>query len=118
MASFKITGGIEKIFDTQQINDTFKKREFVIKVQDGEYVDYIKIEALQKNCELLDQYGEGQEVTVHFNLNGKPYEKNGKTMYFNNLRLWKFDDELPAVQAPQAPSATQETTEGENEMPF
>lgn len=117
MASFKITGMIEKIFPTQQINATFKKREFILMVQDGEYTNHIKIEALKEKTELLDQYAEGQEVTISFNLNGRVYEKDGKTMYFNSLKLWKFEDELPAVQAPQAPPATQETTE-ENNLPF
>jgi len=39
----------------------------------------------------LDKFNTGQVVTVHFNIRGKSWEKDGKTSYFNSLEAWRID---------------------------
>ncbi len=83
--SFELEGTIIKKFDTQQIKDTFKKREFVVET-DEQYPQQIKVELTQDKCELLDNYNEGDKVVVSFNLRGR--EWNDK--YFVNINGWRI----------------------------
>ena len=84
--SYDLTGKLYRIFDTQQVKETFKKREFVVEQQDGQYPNYIKFELVQDRCGLIDGYEEGQEITVSFDLRGR--EWNDK--YFTNLHAWRL----------------------------
>ena len=88
--SFDIVGNLDKIFDTQVISDKFKKREFVLEIKDGNFTQFIKFQLTQNRCELLNDFSTGQSVQVSFSITGRPYEnKNGETLYFNNLNAWR-----------------------------
>lgn len=90
--SFEAVGTLHVVFDTQQVKDTFKKREFVIEMQDGQYPQHIKFQLTQDRCALLDNYKVGQEIKVLFNLRGRPFQnKDGQTMYFTNLEAWRLE---------------------------
>ena len=86
-----VTGTLHKIFPGQHISDTFKKKEFVVMVAENpEYPEYIKFELIQDKVTLLEQYKEGDEITVAFNLKGRPYTNSaGEEKFFNNLHAWK-----------------------------
>ena len=87
-----ITGTLIEIYDTIQVNEKFKKREFVI--QDSEnpqYPQYIKFQLAQDKCILLDSRREGETIDVSYNITGRRYEKDGKKMYFNSLQAWKIN---------------------------
>ena len=84
--SYDFTGKLHRIFDEQQIKDTFRKREFVVEKTDGQYPNFIKFELIQDRCSLLDAYNEGDEVTVSFDLRGR--ERQDK--YFTNLHAWSI----------------------------
>lgn len=84
--SLQQTGIIHKIFDQEQITDTFKKREFVLSVTSANYTEYIKFEMVQDRCDMLANYKEGDTITVYFDLRGREWQ--GK--YFVNLRSWKL----------------------------
>ena len=45
----------------------------------------------KRECPLLDKFNTGQVVTVHFNIRGKSWEKDGKTSYFNSLEAWRIE---------------------------
>jgi len=85
---FEIDGKIHKIFDTEQKSERFRAREFVIEVQDGKFPQMVKFQLTQDRCEAIDNYREGTDVKVHFNLRGR--EWNGK--YFTNLEAWKLEN--------------------------
>jgi len=130
--AFEIKGKIEVLSDTQQVTEKFKKREFVLMVEEGMYPEYIKFQAVQDRCNLLDNYKIGEIVTVSFNLRGRPYTKDGKTTYFTNLDAWRISaaqeaqTPAPPVAAVAVPQATtQSATEGvtfsdseEDDLPF
>jgi len=97
--NFDITAKLEAIFDTQQISEKFKKREFVLEVQSGMYPEYIKMQLTQERCQLIDVFEVGEIVRVCFNLRGRPYEKAGEKTYFTNLEAWRIE----AASAPTAP---------------
>lgn len=84
--SYEATGVIVAIFPTENRSDKFSSREFVLQIPDGNYPQLIKFQAVQDRCQMLDQYAEGQQVKVHFDLRGR--EWNGK--YLTNLNAWKI----------------------------
>ena len=89
--SFDVQGKLHEIFDEQQVSDKFRKREFVLEIPDGSYTQYIKFQLTQDKCNALDQFKIGDDVKVAFNLSGKPFTKNGTTMYFTNLGAWRIE---------------------------
>jgi hypothetical protein len=89
--SFDVQGKLHEIFDEQQVSEKFRKREFVLEIPDGAYTQYIKFQLTQDKCNVLDQYKLGDDVKVNFNLSGKPFTKNGTTMYFTNLSAWRIE---------------------------
>ena len=88
----EIKGKVLEVGKTQQASETFKKRDLIIEYAENPlYPEFIKFEALQDKCEKLDELRPGDEVTVHFNLRGRPWtNKEGVTSYFNSLVIWKF----------------------------
>jgi hypothetical protein len=83
---YEIQGSIVKIFDEQVFGENFKKREFVVKTKE-DYPQEVKLEVTQKYVELLEDYSEGDEVFVKFNIKGKENKGN----YYNNLSVWKIE---------------------------
>lgn len=97
--SYDFTGKLHRIFDEQQIKDTFRKREFVVEKTDGQYPNFIKFELIQDRCSLLDAYNEGDEVTVSFDLRGREWQDK----YFTNLHAWRIQG-AGSGQAAAAPA--------------
>ena len=100
--SLEVTGKLYRAFDTQQVSDSFKKRELVLLTDDdGKYPQYVKFELTQDKCNDLDMFKEGQTITVSFNLRGREWQ--GK--YFTNLQAWRIQD-ASTVTAPPPPQKT------------
>ena len=60
-----IKGKLIEIFDTIQITETFKKREFIIQDnKNPEYPEYIKVEVIQDKVSLLDNLTIGDEINI------------------------------------------------------
>jgi single-strand DNA-binding protein len=84
--SLEIEGILRVKFDTQQVKDSFQKREFVVETKET-YPQKVKFELTQEKCSLLDGFKEGDQLHVSFNIRGN--EWSGK--YFVNLQAWKID---------------------------
>ncbi len=98
--SYEAVGTLHFLTETQQVKDTFRKREFVLEIQDGNYPQHIKFQVTQDRCAILDSYKVGQQLKVMFNLRGRPFQnKDGQTLYFTNLEAWR-------VEAAGAPAPT------------
>ena len=94
--SFEINGRLAEKFETQKVSDRFQKREFVLEVKSTgatgyEFVDFIKFQATQDKCTLLDQVSIDDNVKVSFNLRGRKWEKEGQVSYFTNLEAWRIE---------------------------
>lgn len=89
--SFDVQGRLHEIFDEVQVSDKFRKREFVLEIPDGSFTQHVKFQLIQDKCSAIEQYKIGNEVKVSFNLSGKPFTKNGTTMYFTNLSAWRIE---------------------------
>lgn len=87
----EITGVIKFVGQTEQVKDTFKKRELVITTKES-YPQHILIEFAQDKCSLLDNIQINEDVTVHINLRGREWvNPQGETKYFNQIQGWKID---------------------------
>ena len=84
--SYKAEGKIEKIFDTEQKSASFSAREFVIEVADGQYPQMVKFQLVQDKCSLIDDYSEGDQIEVEFDLRGREWNEK----YFTNLQAWRI----------------------------
>ncbi|GAC1370978.1 MAG: hypothetical protein NVS3B25_19130 [Hymenobacter sp.] len=102
--TYKAIGILHEIFDEQRISEKFSKREFVLEIQDGQYPQHIKFQTVQDKTALLDGKTVGQSVEVAFNLRGRPFDKNGQTMYFTSLEAWKIEA-AGGAQPAAAPAA-------------
>jgi hypothetical protein len=95
--------------ETQQVNDKFKKREFVIEMYEeingNTYTNYSKFQCVQAKCEILDRVREGDMVKVSFNIKGNRWERDGKVNYITNLDAWRI--ETIGGQAAAAPAPAQ-----------
>lgn len=126
----EIKAKIEKIFPTQQIKDSFRKREFVVEYADNpQYPEVIKFECIQDKCDQLDQFAEGQLVNVSFNLKGRKWtDPKGEVKYFNSLQAWRITPESQDQGASGAgndaplPAATEEpdwlSADDSDDLPF
>lgn len=88
-----ISGKITVIFDTAQINDSFKKREFVVEYSDNsQFTELIKFELFQDKCDLINDFKVGDEANVEFNLKGRKWtDPKGVDKYFTTLQAWKLE---------------------------
>ena len=97
MSDLKITGAIHKVFETQEVSSTFKKREFVIVTQ-GEYPEHVKFELTQAKCDEISKHKVGDEITVHFNIRGRKWDSpQGETKYFVSLNAWRIEKATAAA---------------------
>ncbi len=89
----EVKGKLLEVFDEVQVNDRFKKREFVIEYADNpQYPEYIKLECIQDKCNMLDSFSIGQEINVSINLKGRKWtDPRGETKYFNTLQAWRIE---------------------------
>ncbi len=89
----EIKGKVHEVSEVMNVTDTFKKRELVVEfAENPQYPEYVKFEAIQDRCALLDNIKTGSDVEVFFNLKGRKWtDKNNKVQYFNTLQLWKVN---------------------------
>lgn len=106
-----IKGKIIEIGSTQQVTNTFKKREFVVEYSDNpQYPEFIKFEMIQDKCDLLDGFKVGDELDVHFNLKGRKWtDPKGEVKYFNSLQAWRLERPAQVDSTPTPPPPAMDT---------
>lgn len=96
--SFDITGTLVKKFEIETKGESFRVRDFVIKANDGgQYDNFVKFQTTQDRTAIIDDYNEGDEIKVHFDLRGRQWQEK----YFTNLNAWRVE----AVSKAAAPAA-------------
>ena len=113
--NMELTGTLVVKYDIQQVSEKFKKREFVIKTDD-KYPQFITLQLVNDKCGLIDTVSVGDELTAQININGRPYDKNNETRYFNSIEAWKIEaksktSEPQPINSPDLPVE-------EDELPF
>lgn len=86
--SFEITGTLVKKFEIETKGESFRVRDFVIKANDGgQYDNFVKFQTTQDRTAIIDDYNEGDEIKVHFDLRGRQWQEK----YFTNLNAWRVE---------------------------
>jgi len=100
MSELTMKGAIKLINPVKVISDKFSVREFVITTAD-KYPQEVIFQTVNDRMDVIAPYGQGQEVTVSFNVRGREY--NGK--YYNTLDAYKVQGEAaaPSVVNDQMP---------------
>lgn len=125
--SLELNGKVKVVFDAQSFPSGFSKREFVITTEE-QYPQDVKFEVIKDKVALLDQYKEGDQIKVSFNVRGNEYQ--GK--YYVNLQAWRIENigaaEAPSIPKPLDPMAAQPMAApapaapiddiGEDDLPF
>lgn len=119
---FKMTGIIKHIGDTVQVSEKFQKREFVVTElsdKDPKYDQHISFQATQDKCDMLSSFGNGQSVTVSFNLRGREWTSpQGEVKYFNTLEAWRVEpSDEGSAPAPVA-AAPAAALQDDEDLPF
>lgn len=96
-----MNGKIIVINDTEQITDTFRKREFVITDESAQYPQEIMFQLTQDRVSELDSYNINDEVKVNFNIRGRRWEnpQTKEIKFFVSLDAWRL--EKITQEAPQ-----------------
>ena len=113
-----IKGKLVEIFDTVQITETFKKREFIIQDnKNPEYPEFVKVELIQDKVSLLDDLKVGDEINVLINIKGRKWEdKEGNIKYFNSIQGWKIETENEDINQENSEDEINQDTE--EDLPF
>lgn len=102
--SLEVTGKLVVKYDTQQVSEKFKKREFVMELAEeingNIYTNFAKMQLVQNKCDIIDRFNVGDAVKVSFNIKGNRWERDGKVNYITNLDAWRVE----AAGAASAPS--------------
>lgn len=113
----EISGIVKKVGDTQDITQTFKKREIVVTTEE-QYPQHLMVEFTQDKTSLLDNYNVGDKVTIGINLRGREWTSpQGEVKYFNSIQGWRIDKTQPAASGGNAAPAQSSSSAGMPEMP-
>jgi hypothetical protein len=122
--SLEVTGKLLVKYDSLQVSEKFKKREFVIELAEeingNIYTNFAKLQLVQNKCDIIDRFNTGDVVKVSFNIKGNSYvdKKDGQTKYITNLDAWRVESATaaaPGNSAPQqAPSYAAQPAAGGN----
>lgn len=110
--ALEIIGILHSVSATQQITDTFSKRDFVLDLTEtaanGQvYTNYAQMQMTNQGCGALDNFNIGEQVKVTFNIKGSRVDKDGQVRYFNNLNAFRIERTMPATSPSHIPSSQQ-----------
>lgn len=114
----ELKGIVKAVFDTNQVNEKFSKRDVVITDSSGMYPQDILFQFTQDKCDLLNGIKVGDEINVHFNLRGREWTSpQGEVKYFNTLEGWRIDKGTQAPKQESASASSQEQPKNDG-LPF
>ncbi len=113
----EVTGTLKVKFDTQKVSDRFQKREFVLTTEaNTPYPQHVSFQVTQDKCSMLDQFSEGDEIKIQFNLRGREWNGPQGVKYFNTLEAWRIE-RMAAGSAPSASNTAQTASTGATPPP-
>lgn len=117
----EIQGTIKEIRNTETVGtNNFQKRDLIL-VTTEQYPQYLSIQFVQDKCNILDNFGSGEMVTVSINLKGREYSSpNGEIKYFNTLQGWRIarDNQVSQEQPTPQPNTQANTSQDDDRFPF
>ena len=124
----EIQGKLIEKYETIKINDSFRKREFVVEyVENPQYPELLKFDLIQDKCDLLEEFNIGDTLKVEFNLKGRKWtDPSGNDKYFNTLQAWRLSlvgsEIVPRGSTEKNSKPSEETTQDsfteDDDLPF
>lgn len=126
----ELQGTIKFIGQTEQVSQTFQKRDVVIMTEESsQYPQPILVQFTQAKCDELNTYQVGQQAIISVNLRGREYQdkQTGQTKYFNAIQGWKItavgmqqqpQQPQQQFQQPQQPQQPQQFQQQNDKLPF
>ena len=113
-------GKIYALFDTQQVTERFRKREFVVELADNpRFPQFVLFQLTGDRCEDLDKFEVGDEVRVEFSLRGREWKSpKGEIKYFNSLDVWTIQHAGGAGRARDVFSDDEPPPPSDADVPF
>ncbi|MFC2138258.1 DUF3127 domain-containing protein [Bacteroidota bacterium] len=123
--SFELLGKLIVKEEVVEINQSFRKQDFVIEVENernSDWNDFVKFQITQDRCALLNEFNIGDYIKVNFNIRGRKWEKDGNINYITNLEAWRLD-KVSSQQEDNAPELNEEDigfpdSPPEDDLPF
>ncbi len=107
----EVTGQLKLKYDTQKVSEKFQKRDFVLATDlSTPYPQYVSFQVTQDKCNMLDNFNQGDEIKVQFNLRGREWNGPQGIRYFNTLEAWRIEKVGSASAPAQGNSGMQENT--------
>src|SRR5690606_10546645 len=99
---YTLVGNIKVINDTQVISEKFRKREFVVTDNSGQYPQDVLFQLTQDKTDLLNDMQLNEMVSVSFFIRGREWTSpSGEVRYFNSLDVWKIEKQSGGMPTPQ-----------------
>ena len=90
--SLTLTGKLHKVGWLRQISDNLTIQDFVVLDEsNAQYPQHVTFQAKNSATGMLANIQVGHQITVHFNLRGREFVKDGNSKYFNTLEAWKLE---------------------------
>ena len=117
MSDLNVTGKIHRIYETETINregkDPFRKRTFVLEMEENNWNEYPTFELIQDRVDLVNEYKVGDTVTVSFNLCGRGWtNKEGQEKFFTSAKAWRIQTTTTTTET------TTTVTDTVDDLPF
>ena len=107
----EVTGQLKLKYDTQKVSEKFQKRDFVLATDlRTPYPQYVSFQVTQDKCNMLDNFNQGDEIKVQFNLRGREWNGPQGIRYFNTLEAWRIEKVGSSSAPAQGNSGMQENT--------
>ena len=88
----EVTGQLKLKGEIQKVSEKFQKRDFVLSTDlNTPYPQHVSFQITQDKCSLLDQFNEGEELKVQFNLRGREWNGPQGVKFFNTLEAWRIE---------------------------
>lgn len=112
----EVTGILKVKYDTQQVSDKFKKRDFVLTIEaTSPYPQHVTMQLTQDKVSLIDNFNVGEEMKVSFNLRGREWNSpQGETKYFNTIDAWRVEKATAGQSNPSSNSSNASTSAPQN----
>ena len=125
---YEAFGKLHAIFPEMQVTEKFRKREFVLEIEDGNYPQHVKFQFTQDKCSALESFSKGDKVKLVFGLSGREStNRDGNLVYYTNLSAWKLEridegggsspQQSRRTAAPQSAPASNNALE-DDDIPF
>lgn len=107
---FNIEGEVIKTEDARQVTETFKVRDIVVEVPNGNYPEYVTATFKGDNTEALNGVNVGDEVNIYAALGGR---KGKDDKYWNSVTGIKIE-----VKSKSKTPAPDDNAESNDDLPF